>query len=75
MIGGGGGSVTPYVYVMPTAQTSATINHTLGRDPIAVQVFDETGVLCEGYSVAFTVPTTQVQVGFDISMAATIRLL
>jgi len=67
-------SAAPFEYQMPVAQTTAIIDHTLGRDPVAVQVFDD-GVLCSEYSVVFTVPGQQVRLGFDVSVAAFVRLL
>lgn len=67
-------TVIPFEYQMPVAQTTATIDHELGRDPVAVQVFDD-GVLCSDYSVVFTIPGQQVRLGFDVSVAAFIRLI
>lgn len=67
-------TATPFEYQMPVAQTTAVIDHNLGRDPVAVQVFDD-GVLCSEYSVVFTIPGQQVRLGFDVSVAAFIRLL
>lgn len=71
---GGDGSVSVFEYQMSHAQTTATIDHDLGRDPVAVQVFDGTQI-CDEYSVVFTRPGEQVLIGFDVSVAAFIRLL
>jgi hypothetical protein len=68
-------AVTPFEYQMPVAQTTAVIDHDLARDPVAVQVFDEDGVLCSEYSVVFTIPRKQVRLGFDVAVAALIRLI
>lgn len=70
-----GANGDPFQYQMPTAQTTALVDHTLGYDPVAVQVFDEDGLLCSEYSVVFTIPDQQVRVGFDIALKATIRLI
>jgi hypothetical protein len=71
---GGSGVLSVFEYQMPHAQTTAIIDHTLGRDPVAVQVFDG-DQLCDEYGVVFTRPGEQVTVGFDVSVAAFIRLL
>lgn len=73
--GGGSADLTPFVYVMPTAQTTATIDHHLGRDPLGVQVLDEFGTVYDEFSITYTVPKEQVRVGFDIPLKATIRLM
>lgn len=67
-------SVDIVEYQMPTPASTVTIDHGLGRDPVAIQVFHE-GVLCNEYGVYYTVPDEQVQIGFDTSIAALIRLL
>ena len=67
-------AIEVFEYQMSTPATTVTIDHGLGRDPVAVQVFHE-GVLCDEYGVTFTVPDEQIQIGFDISIAALIRLL
>lgn len=70
-----GAGATVFEYTMPAAQASTgAITHGLGRDPIAVQVFDESGVLCDGYSLSFPNPGVTVLIGFDISIQAHIRL-
>jgi len=68
-------TVTRFVYVMPVAQTTATIDHDLGRDPIVVQVLDESGEVCDEFSVVYTIPNQQLRVGFDIPVKATIRVM
>ena len=67
--------VTPFVYVMPTAQTTATVDHDLNRDPISIQVLDEFGEVYSEFSITYTVPKSQVRVGFDLAIKATIRML
>lgn len=69
------GGAEAFTYQMPTSQTTALVTHTLGRDPVAVQVFDEFGVLCDGYGVTFTDPAHQVRLSFDVALKALIRLL
>lgn len=71
---GGGGTTHVYEYTMPVAQTTAIIDHNLGRDPVAVQVLLD-GQECDEYSVTFPIPGQRVLVGFDVSVAATIRLI
>lgn len=64
---------SPFEYPMPIAQTTAVIDHDLGRDPVAVQVVVD-GVQASEFEVVFTVPSEQIRVGFDIPVAALIRL-
>ena len=70
----GQGVFDAFEYQMPTAQTTAIIDHDLERDPVAIQVFDGP-IVCSEYSVTFTIPGEQVLIGFDVSIAAFIRLL
>ena len=67
--------VEPFVYVMPVAQTTALIDHDLGRDPVVVQVLDDFGAVYDEFSITYTVPKEQVRVGFDIPLKATIRMM
>lgn len=69
-----GAGADPFAYQMPAPATTATITHNLGRDPVAVQVIDG-GRLCSEYGFFITVPGAEVQIGFDVSIAALIRLL
>ena len=69
------GEVHVFTYTMPAAQTTATIDHDLGRDPVAVQVTDSDGIVYSEYEVVNTVPQAQVRIGFDVAIQATIRLL
>lgn len=62
-----------FEYQMPVAQTTAYVDHDLGRNPVAVQVFVD-GVEASEYEVVFTVPAQQVRVAFDVAVAALIRL-
>ena len=76
--GSGGTAVvdlTPFVYVMPAAQTTATVDHDLGRDPVSIQVLDDFGNVYEEFSITYTVPKEQVRIGFDIPIKATIRMM
>jgi hypothetical protein len=62
-------------YLMPVAQTTAVIDHTLGRDPVVVQVIDpSTQAEVDEYGVVFLIPGERVRVSFDISIQALIRL-
>lgn len=70
---GAPGVGSPVEYQMPTAQTTALIDHGLGRDPVAVQVVVD-GVQASEFEVVFTVPQEQVRVAFDIPVLALIRL-
>ena len=70
----GQSTLTPFEYLMPVAQTTATFAHTLGRDPVSVQVLVD-GVQADEYQVLYPVPGEQVRVGFDIPVQALIRLL
>lgn len=71
---GASGTSSVFEYLMPIPATTVTIDHNLGRDPVAVQVFLE-GMVAEEYAVFFTVPGEQVQLSFDLAVAAFIRLL
>ena len=62
-----------FEYQMPVAQTTAVINHTLGRNPVAVQVMVD-GVQASEFEVVFTIPDEQVRVAFDFPVLALIRL-
>ena len=73
--GPAGPQAQPFEYQMPVAQTTAVIDHTLERDPVSVQVFDESGRICSEYSVVFTDPAKQVRVGFDVAVKALIRMI
>jgi hypothetical protein len=64
---------SPFEYQMSVAQTTALIDHTLGRDPVAVQVVID-GVQASEFEVVFTAPQTQIRVAFDIPVLALIRL-
>lgn len=63
----------PEEYLMPVAQTTATFDHTLGHNPTSVQVILD-GQVCEEFSVTFPIAGQRVQVGFDISVQALIRV-
>lgn len=67
------GGLVVFEYQMPVAQTTVVVNHNLGHDPTSIQVFDGGGI-CDDYSVTFTIPGAQVLLGFDVSVAALIRL-
>lgn len=69
----GGGAVV-FPYDMPGVASTAVIDHTLGRDPVMVQVLVD-GVPVEEYSVSFPISGQRVMVGFDIPAQAQIRLL
>jgi hypothetical protein len=73
-VDGQDGVAAPFEYQMSAPATTATVVHDLGRDPVAVQVFDG-GVLCNEYGFYITVPHTEVQLGFDVPVTALIRLL
>lgn len=62
-----------YEYTMPAPATTVTVRHGLGRDPVAVQVLVE-GELVDEYGVFFTVPHEEVQISFDLSVVALVRL-
>lgn len=66
---------TPFVFVMPAAQTTATVDHHLGHDPISIQVEDEFGTVYTEFSIVYTVPGEQVRLGFDLPIKATIRMM
>jgi hypothetical protein len=70
---GAPGVGSPFEYQMPVAQTTALVDHTLGRDPVAVQVLVD-GVQASEFEVVFTIPQQQIRVGFDIPALALIRL-
>lgn len=63
----------PFEYQMPVAQTTAVIDHTLGHDPVAIQVMVN-DVQASEFEVVFTIPQQQIRVAFDIPVAALIRL-
>lgn len=65
---------TVFEYLMPVAQTTALVEHNLGRDPVAIQVIVD-GTVREEYSVSFPLPGATVLVGFDVSVQALIRLI
>lgn len=71
--GSGGSGSAAFEYLMPVAQTTAVFDHTLGRDPVAVQVIVD-GQVCDEYSVTFPLPSERIQVGFDVSVKALIRI-
>jgi len=72
--GDGGDDAGVFEYTAPVPATVHVVTHDLGRDPVSIQVWDDDGLLCDGYSVVFTVPGQQVRIGFDVSIKATIRL-
>jgi hypothetical protein len=67
--------LTPYEHVQVVAQTTWTIDHPLSRDPIAIQVFDESGQQYEEWTTQFTVPGQQVRLGYDIAIAGRARMI
>lgn len=68
-------SLVPFEYVSPTAQTTHTVFHNLGHDPVAVQVIDrDSGLLVDGFSYVVLDTNTRVRIAFDISLSVTIRL-
>lgn len=64
-----------FEYLMPVPQTTALIDHNLGYDPVAIQVLDTgSGEHFAEWSAVFTVPGQQIRLGFDVAVAALIRL-
>jgi hypothetical protein len=64
-----------FEYLMPVAQTTALIEHPLGRDPVVVQVIDPaTSAEVDEYEVVFVTPGQRVRVAFDIAAQLLIRL-
>lgn len=51
------------------------IDHTLGRDPVAIQVLVDGIEVGEGWSTSFTVPGEQVMLGFDVAISGIARLM
>ena len=72
--GPAGTGVDIWEYQMLTPATTATIDHDLGRNPVAVQVVIDGEEVSE-FGVYFTIENEQVQISFDIPAAALIRLL
>lgn len=72
--GANGAAAGQYEYQMPVPQTTALVDHPLGYDPVAVQVFVDSE-LCAEYSVVYTIPGQQVRVAFDVAVQALIRLM
>lgn len=64
-----------YDAVTPTAQAAHVITHNLGRDPVAVQVFDvASGLLVDDYSYVVITPNVSCRIGMDIALQLRVRL-
>lgn len=66
------GPASPSTFTQATPQTVWTINHNLGRYPIAWSLYDNTGQLRTGYDVQH-MSLNQVRVSMDIAVAGTFR--
>ena len=71
-VGGGFGDVG--IYEMPITQTTAQFTPVTAHFPVTFEVRDESGAVCDEYSVSETL-LGDVLLGFDISVKATIRYL
>lgn len=79
-----GGGVDPgdpgtrdlFQYDAPAAQTTHTVTHNLGYDPVAVQVLDldDSNILVDGYAYAVISPGVSCRVSFDVSLRVRVRL-
>ncbi len=71
---GPGGIAEAYQHVQLVAQTTWTIYHMLGHDPVAIQVLID-GTPHDEWTTIFTVPGVCVTLGFDVSVAGIARMI
>lgn len=65
-----------FEYIMPVAQTTAVITHSLGHDPVVVQVWDMADMtILDGYGYVVLSPGSSIRVSFDLPFRAMIRLI
>lgn len=70
------GDVNAFEYTAPVSQTTHVVSHTLGRDPVAVQVIDlDSGLLVDNFSYVVLSPGTQCRIAFDIPLLVKIRMI
>lgn len=63
----------PLEYTQSVAQATWTVNHTLGYDPVIIQVFDSDGSPVEGFGYTFTMAGSQFTVEHDVAVAGKVR--
>jgi hypothetical protein len=71
---GGGGGAGVFTHVQSLAAATWVIPHTLGRDPVAIQVIVN-GSPADEWQTIFTTPGSVVTLGFDLSVSGVARLI
>ncbi len=66
------GPASPTTFTQSTPQTVWTVNHNLGRYPVAWSLYDNAGVLRTGYDVQH-MSVNQLRVSMDIAISGTFR--
>lgn len=72
---GSGAQFVLYEHIQETVQATWTIHHGMGRDPVAVQVFDASGDVRDEYSIVITEPNQTVTLGYDVPISGKARLI
>lgn len=75
--GGGGGTpaLTIYTHTQVVDSFTWAIPHSLGHDPIAIEVITSDGYIAKGFDVVNTVVGLTTVLGFDVAISGTARLL